>query len=301
MSTLRAVLKTSVYLPDELKHALSALSERSGRREADLIRTAIEQLIDGASRPALEGPLERIPAPSGARLIGVGVGPGEPGLLTLRAVRVLRSAGRVYAPTTSEQTLGRAEMLVRSAVPELRVRRLVLAVDGTLQARQRRLAQAADELAAALDGGEPVAFLTLGDPTLYSTFPALARLVSAKRPSVPIEMVPGITSMQAIASAAGCCLAEDDEVLTVIPNGASIDAVDAALSTGQPLAIYRGGGALPALAEVFRRRNRLDQAVVGEMMGPAGANVEKVSEAAGQPASYLSSVLVPGRRPGGPK
>jgi precorrin-2/cobalt-factor-2 C20-methyltransferase len=291
-------LKTSVYLPDELKHALSALSERSGRREADLIRTAIEQLVNGATPPSPGDPIERLPVPTGPRLIGVGVGPGDPGLLTLRALTILRSAGRVFAPTTSDQTLGRAEMLVRSALPDVRVRRLVLAVDGAPPARRQRLAEAADELVAAVDGGEPVAFITLGDPTLYSTFPSLARLVHDRRPSVPIEMVPGITSMQAIAAAAGRCLAEDDEILTVIPNGSSTGAVDQALASGQPLAIYRGGGALPALAEVFRRRDRLDDAVVGEMIGLAGPHVENVRAVADQPASYLSSVLI-AKRPEG--
>ena len=94
--------KTSVYLPEALKDRLAAVARATGRSEAQLLRLAVERLV--ASEPAGHAPIARREDPVAARhrpgpvLVGVGVGPGDPGLVTRRAVEVLRDADRVVAP-----------------------------------------------------------------------------------------------------------------------------------------------------------------------------------------------------------
>jgi precorrin-2/cobalt-factor-2 C20-methyltransferase len=288
-----SVRKTSVYLPDALKAQLSAASARSGRSEADLIRVAIEQLVARPVDNAVPAPLT-VPLPAGPRLLGVGVGPGDPTLLTQRALAVLAAASRVYAPAASAQMLGRAEMVVRAALPSVRVHRLVVDIGGDDARHGASLDAAAATLANALDGGRPIALVTLGDPMLYSTFPALSRRVAVLRPGVPVEVVPGVTAMQAVASAANRPLAEDDEMLTVVPNGGHGDAVERALASGGPVAIYRGGGALPAIAAALAARDRLGAAVIGELIGLTETRVEGIDPHDVEPASYLSTILVAG-------
>src|SRR5260370_11636561 len=106
--------KPSVYLPEELKAELAQLARRWDRSEAELLRLAVERLVRAARDDAAPGE----PAPRrdpGPRLIGVGVGPSDPGLVTARALAALRDADRVVAASTGPDAIGRAEAIRRAA------------------------------------------------------------------------------------------------------------------------------------------------------------------------------------------
>jgi hypothetical protein len=134
------VRKSSLYLPDRLKAALAGRAAATGRSEAELIREAIEASLasDPATPPA---PAPERPVPG--RLVGVGVGPGDADLLTLRAVTALRRADRVLAPSTAVDAVGRAEAIVRQAVPGLAVERVPFAMAPSRSARDFRVDRAA--------------------------------------------------------------------------------------------------------------------------------------------------------------
>ena len=91
--------KSSIYLPEPLKAELAGLAARSGRSEAQLVRQAIERLLAGSGAPAREEEV-RLPSHERPSLVGVGVGPGDPGLVTRSAHAVLRDADRVIVTTT---------------------------------------------------------------------------------------------------------------------------------------------------------------------------------------------------------
>ena len=200
--------KSSLYLTDRIKAALADRANRTGRSEAEIIRSAIEAAL--ATDPATHhvGAARRDPAVPG-RLVGIGVGPGDPDLLTTRAIAALRRADRVIAPTTAVDAVGRAETIVRQAVPGLRVERVPFAMAPTRRARDRSIDQAADAVAAHLDAGEEVAWITLGDPLTYSTFSSIAERVRRKRPATTVIQVPGIMAFQALAARTGTVIADD--------------------------------------------------------------------------------------------
>lgn len=226
-------------------------------------------------------------------LIGVGVGPGDPELVTARAVRVLAEADRVFAPATAVDAVGRAESIVRQACPRVDIERLAFEMSGG-EARETALAVAADRVAACLDAGEGVAFITLGDPNVYSTFPTLAAAVRALCPTCTVETVPGITAFQDLASRSGTVLLTGTEHLRLITALAGPDALDMAL--GDPEAavvVYKGGRHLPAVAKRLADAGRLDGAVAGELLGLPGERVGPAADLAGAPASYLATVIVP--------
>ncbi|HEX4704077.1 MAG TPA: precorrin-2 C(20)-methyltransferase [Pseudonocardiaceae bacterium] len=237
------------------------------------------------------------------RLIGVGVGPGDPELLTLAGLRAIRDAGRVFVPVLAARELGRAEAVVRAHLDEApTVERLVFAlsdpVTGPQHRRRRHWDAAAERVAAYLaEHGGTAVFATIGDPTIYSTFGYLAGTVRELLPNVLITTVPGITAMQAAASAAGVTLVEGAEPLTVLPVARNVTAVREALGRQGTVVAYKGGRRLEELREVIEQAGALDRAVYAEHLGTPDERVVPLSEVdvsggATGGAPYLSTVVV---------
>jgi len=285
------VRKSSIYLPDQLKQDLAALAARSGRAEADLIRLAIERLLavadpqDGSASPVT--PVQRR---SGPVLIGVGLGPGDPRQVTRLAEQSLIGADRVFAVSWTERSIGRAETVVRAVAPTVAVERIVHDITADDAGRRRSLVAAADAVVAALDALEVVAVVTLGDPTMWSVFGDLAAEVSAQRPKVPVEMVPGITSFQALAAVTGTTLARPGQRVVVVDG----DVPDGALhDPASTVVVYKGSPDAGPLGDRAREAGRLDHARVGELIGLPGERIDDLAHLAPGPISYLATVILP--------
>ncbi len=235
-----------------------------------------------------------------AVLIGVGVGPGDPELMTLRALRILRESDTVVVPVMEGGGSGYAEEVVKAWVDGSKVVRVGFALDDRGGVTDRRLQawdRAARIVVEAFEGGdETIAFATLGDPNVYSTFTYLSQTVRRMQPHVEVQTVPGITAMQDLAARSGVVLCEGKETVTLLPGTAGLDAVEAALDRPGTVVAYKGWRMLPQLTEALRRRGRLDDAVVGSKLGLADECVTPASEAALHPMEYLATLLAPARR-----
>ena len=227
-------------------------------------------------------------------LTGVGVGPGDPELLTRRAIRCIEDADRVVAPTTTDGGPGRAEAIVRDVLPELAITRLPFDMNTEAATRATSHRGAARALLPWLDAGERVAFVTLGDPNIYSTFSSLVDALRGLGSRAAVSTVPGIMAFQELAARSGTVLLDGTQSLSLVTALDGTGHLAQALTDPtRTLIVYKGGRHVPAIASLLADHDRLDGAVLGELLGLPGERIEPLADAAGLPASYLATVIVP--------
>ncbi|WP_407564147.1 precorrin-2 C(20)-methyltransferase [Streptomyces sp. 184] len=234
------------------------------------------------------------------RLVGVGVGPGDPELVTVKGAGALRAAAVVVVPVMEGGGTGRAEATVLHYVDGAKVVRVVFALNERSDAARREAAwdAAGARVAELLREHRSVAFATLGDPNVYSTFTYLAGTVTALLPDVRVESVPGITAMQDLAARGGAVLAEGTEPLTLVPVTAGTAVLKEALRGPGTVVAYKFGRLAGEVAGVLAETGRLEGAVWGSSLGLAEESVRPAAELGAEPLPYLSTLIAPARRTG---
>ncbi|WP_327427740.1 MULTISPECIES: precorrin-2 C(20)-methyltransferase [unclassified Streptomyces] len=235
-----------------------------------------------------------------SKLIGVGVGPGDPELVTVKGVNALRTAEVVVVPVMDTLERGRAEATVLHYVPEEKVVRVVFALNERSDRGRREAAwdAAGARVAELLKKHAVVAFATIGDPNVYSTFTYLAHTIGELVPGTGIETVPGITAMQDLAARSGAVLTEGTEPLTLVPVTAGAEVLKDALNGPGTVVAYKFGRQAQEVAEALRETGRIDDAVWGSALGLEDESIRPAGELDGGPLPYLSTLIAPARRDG---
>jgi len=226
-------------------------------------------------------------------LYGVGVGPGDPELLTLKAVNTLRRVDLLLAASSSRNEYSIALDIAR---PHLHEGVPVVMLDFPMT-RDRKDLESAWEAntriaAEELLKGRDVAFLTLGDPMVYSTFGYLARTVARLYPEIPVRVVPGITSFQAAAAGNGVPLVESGENLLILSGVNDAHVLSESLEQADNTVILKSYRNFAAIKEVVEHHGLGDRSFFVSRIGLAG-EVGRCSLAdAPENPNYLSLVVV---------
>jgi precorrin-2/cobalt-factor-2 C20-methyltransferase len=225
------------------------------------------------------------------RLYGIGVGPGDPELLTLKALRVLRAAsaiaypapetGASFARTIVAQWLDRGQREIAIRFP-MRPGPPPEAIYD----------EAAARLATLLDQRDDIAFLCQGDPLFYGSFAGVYLRLASR---YPVTIVPGVSSLMACAAAAGLPLAQRDAMLSVIPATLAEDELARRLADSEIAAIIKIGRHFAKLRRVLDRLGLLDSAVYIERATLPNQRVAPLAAIDPGEVPYFAMALV-GRR-----
>ena len=220
-------------------------------------------------------------------LYGVSVGPGDPELLTLKAVHIIEEVDVIALPDTGNgpgTAFGIAERylkgkeLIRCIVPMTRDRSVLAEV-------HRR---AADQLCELLDNGLSVAYLCLGDVSIYSSYHYLHELVVSR--GYRAQVVPGVTSFCAAAARMGIPLCQGSDWLLVAPT--EPESLDEALGVPGTKVLMKTGRSVGALRAELAERGALDCANLVSECGLPGERVYERIEDAPEDVGYLSLAIV---------
>lgn len=233
------------------------------------------------------------------RLYGLGLGPGDPELLTLKAARLLDAVPVVaYFAKRGSPSNARAIIAdrLRPGVVELPLLYPVTTEIPRAEAGYRAALdafhdEAAADIAAHLDAGRDVAVASEGDPLFYGSYMHL-HLRLAHR--FPTEVVPGITAMSGAWALAGLPIAQGDDVLTVLPGTLDEDVLTERLRGTEAAIIMKLGRNLPRVRAALVRAGRLEAAFYAERVGTPAQRVLRLVERDEAPAPYFSLILLPG-------
>lgn len=178
------------------------------------------------------------------KLYGIGVGPGDPELLTLKALNAIKKCGVIAG---QKSAFAIAERYIKGK-ERLESR---FAMENDMAKRKEARQIAADQIIAYLQQGKDVGYVTLGDTATYSTYTYLQDIVTSQ--GFEAEMIPGITSYCAASAALGVALCENDEPLTIIPAKHSVDIDELLDIPGNKVLMKSGKNLAPVLAKLKKR------------------------------------------------
>jgi len=191
------------------------------------------------------------------KLYGIGVGPGDTELLTLKAARILKTVPVVFTPKSAKEKESIALSIVRPILEERQdYKRLMLVTPifpmiEDKEELEKIWTSASEMIAQYLDSGRDVAFITLGDPSVFSTYSYLQKKLKG---NYEIETVPGITSFTACAAARNEALVEQNDILTVVPK--INDRVEQILEYSDSIVLMKASRNTAQLEQVIEQKER---------------------------------------------
>ncbi|SDM05227.1 precorrin-2 C(20)-methyltransferase [Halarsenatibacter silvermanii] len=232
------------------------------------------------------------------KLYGVGVGPGDPDQLTLAACKILRSAGIICPATSSSEKESLALQIARQAVD----------ISGKIEPLEFPMTDDEEKLKSAwhkaglqvrrhLKSGLDVAFITLGDPLLYSTYIYLLEELQSCEENFEVETVPGVTAVTGCSSCLNLPLVRGDEKLAVVPSGrdgpAGSDELEKIVKNFETIVLLKVSQSFADIKKKLAKMELQDRAVFVSRYGQKGERiVTDLEKVKADEVDYLSSIII---------
>ncbi|MDI6800317.1 MAG: precorrin-2 C(20)-methyltransferase [Actinomycetota bacterium] len=229
------------------------------------------------------------------RLCGIGIGPGDSELITLKGVKLLGCAKHLVVPKSRLSSNSLAFEIVKPHLnPSAKVHEVIFPMTSQAEAQRAGWAKAASEVFAILSSGEDVCFPTLGDPFLYSTYIYLVRVLREMEPDLSVITIPGVNSFSAASAKAEFSLGEGGQTVTIVPATGSLSELRGALAKGGTTVIMKIGGRLSSVIELLEEFGAMEASVFFSHLGMENEMVEtdlNRLKDRGQETGYLSIIL----------
>ncbi|MFQ5940513.1 MAG: precorrin-2 C(20)-methyltransferase [Nitrososphaerales archaeon] len=235
------------------------------------------------------------------KLFCVGCGPGDPELLTVKAVNIIKSADTIFCPTART---GRESMALSIVKPILRERKeepeiinLIFPMVKDKTTLEKTWKDNTALIAKKCEDKKNVVYLTVGDPSLYSTFTYIHKELREMYPSINVEVVPGIASMFAFASQAKISLAEGEETLAIVPACYDLERIKSTASSCDNLIFLKDGRYFSSVIEMLKQTGFSNDSLIAiaQDVSTEGevVKISKLKEVkASEPAEKYFSIMV---------
>ncbi len=229
-------------------------------------------------------------------LYGIGIGPGDPELMTMKGARILETCRHIFVPRARIVAQSLAFSIAERYVkPGSQIIRIEFPMTRDPVDLEKHWEASSQQIAEVLETGEDACYLTLGDTMLYSTYVYLLRALRRRLPDVNIITVPGVNSVGAAAALAEFPLGIGDRSLTILPVTDDLDEIDRALCSHGTVVLMKIGKRLHRVLDLLEQRGLMENAVFVARAGLDGQQlVTDLRQLKNQPpeAGHMSIILI---------
>lgn len=227
-------------------------------------------------------------------LFGLGVGPGDPELITVKAFRRLQESPVIAYPKKLKGSKSYAHRIVEVYInpAEKEMLGLVFPMTKDEDTLRTEWTKSVETIYSYLVQGKDVAFVTEGDPMLFSTFIHLMNLMKSMYPTVPIETVAGISSFNGSVNRLGIALADGDDYVAMIPATEDMEEMRRVIETHDAIVFIKIAKVLDAMLDLLEEMNLLEKAHVVTKVTSDEEVIWKINELRGAELNYLSCMVV---------
>lgn len=236
--------------------------------------------------------------PMKGKLYGVGIGPGDPKLLTLKAKEALEKADIIFTPKGSDEGISVARGIIEQVIEGKKTYvELTFPMTKDKNLLQKYWRKAGQRIVKELKKGRQAAFVTLGDPFIYSTYIYLLKILKQDFPDIKVETIPGISAFNAAASRAGFSLLEGKEKMAVLPVTETLDGIEDALDTFDTVVLMKVGAKLQKVIRLLKQKGLIQNAVLISRVGHQNEKIiRNIATIKNKELGYLSVILVKSQR-----
>ncbi|MEH7606151.1 precorrin-2 C(20)-methyltransferase [Priestia megaterium] len=227
-------------------------------------------------------------------LYGLGVGPGDPELITVKAFRKLKESPVIAYPKKQKGSKSYAQKIidVYFSANEKDMLGLVFPMTKDPAILERKWTETVERVWEKLQEGKDVAFVTEGDPMLYSTFIHMMRLMQERHPETPIQVIPGISSINGAASRLGIPLADGDEHVAIVPAREDYETMKKVLMENDCVIFIKVAKVIDFMVGLLKELDLLEKASVVTKVTSDEEIIWKASELEGADLQYLTLMVV---------